>query len=84
MERASLMHLCVASPAAARALYQTQDAAQHACLKDTVVWLNRRSDICHFQGECWYDNTEEAPLVCKKDADSNSDRATESGQQFYP
>jgi hypothetical protein len=78
------MRLCLASPAAAQALYQTQDAAQHACPKDPVVRLNTRSVICHFQGERWYDNTEEGALVCKKDADANRDRATENGQKFYP
>jgi len=83
MVRASLMLLCLASPAAAQALYQTQDAAEHACPKDTVVWLNTRSDIYHFQGERWYDNTDEGACVCKKDADANGDQATENGQWFY-
>ncbi len=80
MVRASLMLLFLASPAAAQAVYQTQDAAQHACPKDTVVWLNTRSNIYHFQGERWYDNTEDGGFVCKNDADANGDRATENGQ----
>jgi hypothetical protein len=68
------------SPAAAQTLYQTQDAAQHACPNDTVVWLNTNSDIYHFQGERWYDNTEDGAFVCEKDADANGDRPTENGQ----
>jgi hypothetical protein len=70
----------LASPAFGQTLYQTQDTAQRACPNDTVVWLNTRSGIYHFQGERYYDNTEEGAFVCETDADANGDRATENGQ----
>jgi hypothetical protein len=80
MVRLVLAFSLISVPAFAQTLYQTQDAAQHACPTDTVVWLNTNSDIYHFQGERWYDNTEEGAFVCEKDADANGDRPTENGQ----
>jgi hypothetical protein len=80
MLRALPLLILFASPAAAQTLYQSQSAAQKACPNDTVVWLNTRSDIYHFQGERWYDHTENGAFVCEKDADSSGDRATENGQ----
>jgi len=80
MVRVLLLLLVFASPATAQTLYQTQDAAQQACPNDTVVWLNTRTGVYHFQGERWYDNTEEGAFVCEKDADANGDRATENGE----
>jgi hypothetical protein len=67
-------------PVAAQTLYSSQDAAQAHCTNDTVVWLNTRSDVYHFQGERWYGNTEEGAYVCEKEADTAGDRATENGQ----
>jgi len=66
--------------AAAQVMYQSQASAQAHCPSDTVVWLNTRTDIYHFQGERWYGNTEEGAYVCEKDADANGDRATKNGQ----
>jgi hypothetical protein len=80
MLRALTMLILFAMPAAAQTLYPSQNSAQKACPNDTVVWLNTRSDIYHFQGERWYDKTEEGAFVCEKDADSNGDRATKNGQ----
>jgi hypothetical protein len=70
----------LASPAMALNLYQTQDSAQVHCHTDTVVWLNTRSGIYHFQGERWYGRTKDGAYVCEKDADAAGDRATENGQ----
>jgi hypothetical protein len=77
---ALVMLLLVASPAYCQTLYQTQDAAQSACPKDVVVWLNTRSGVYHFQGERWYANTEEGAYVCEADANANGDQATRNGQ----
>ena len=71
---------CLPVPAMAQTLYQTQDAAQTHCPTDTVVWLNTRTDVYHFQGERWYDATKQGAFVCEKDADSAGDRPTENGQ----
>lgn len=70
----------LASPAIALNLYQSQDSAQAHCPTDTVVWLNTRSGIYHFQGERWYGRTEHGAYACEKDADAAGDRATENGQ----
>lgn len=66
--------------AEAQALYQSQGSAQAHCPTDTVVWLNTRSGIYHFQGERWYGSTEEGAYVCEKEADAAGDRATKNGQ----
>jgi hypothetical protein len=66
--------------ALAQELFQTQDAAQQHCPSDTVVWLNTRSDIYHFQGERYYGNTEREAYVCEAEADASGDRATENGE----
>ncbi len=80
MIRIAVVYLLLALPASAQTLYDTQDTAQHACPNDIVVWLNTRTDIYHFQGERWYDNTKDGSFVCEKDADNSGDRATENGQ----
>jgi hypothetical protein len=68
------------SSALAQATYQSIQTAQSHCPNDTVVWLNTRSDIYHFQGERWFGNTEEGAYVCERDADANGDRPTKNGQ----
>lgn len=80
MIRATLICFLFASPAFAQAEFQDQQTAQAHCPNDTVVWLNTRTDVYHFQGERWYDNTEEGAFVCEKDADANGDRPTRNGQ----
>lgn len=72
--------LALPLPAIAQTQYQSQDQAQVHCPNDTVVWLNTRTDIYHFQGERWYGNTEEGAYVCEKQADTAGDRATRNGQ----
>jgi hypothetical protein len=67
-------------PVTAQTLYQGQDAAQAHCPSDTVVWLNTRTGVYHFQGERWYGATKQGAYVCEKEADSSGDRATENGQ----
>jgi len=64
MVRASLMPLCVAFQAAAQALYQTQDAAQHA---RKTPWFGSTCalTLTIFKGSR-YDNTEGGGFVRKK------------------
>jgi hypothetical protein len=80
MIRLALIFGLLASPAFAQTEYQDQQTAQSHCPNDTIVWLNTRTDVYHFQGERWYDNTEEGAFVCEKDADANGDRPTKNGQ----
>jgi hypothetical protein len=56
-----------------------QGAQQH-CPSDTVVWLNTRSGIYHFQGERWYGRTKSGAYVCQREADQAGMRATRNGQ----
>jgi hypothetical protein len=60
--------------------FTTQQAAQHHCPADTVVWLNLPTGIYHFQGERWYGRTNHGAFVCKTEADQFGDRATRNGQ----
>jgi hypothetical protein len=71
--------LCVL-PAAAQTLYVSPDAAQAHCPSDTVVWLNTRTDVYHYQGERWYGNTKEGAYVCEREAEVAGDRPTKNGQ----
>ena len=66
--------------AQALSLYQSTEQAQARCPTDTVVWLNTRTGIYHFQGERWYGRTKAGAYVCEKEADASGDRATENGQ----
>jgi hypothetical protein len=70
----------VPMPVVAQNLYTAPETAQTHCPSDTVVWLNTRSGVYHFQGERWYGNTEEGAYVCEKDADDAGDRATRNGE----
>jgi len=80
MIRSSMIFAFFALPAFAQTMYQTQQSAQSHCQNDTVVWLNTRTDVYHFQGERWYANTEQGAYVCERDADANGDRPTRNGQ----
>jgi len=66
--------------AGAQTLYQSQAEAETHCPTDTVVWLNTRTDVYHFQGERWYGATKEGAYVCQKEADAAGDRPTRNGQ----
>jgi hypothetical protein len=61
-------------------LFNTEQAAQEHCPKDTVVWLNTKSGVYHLKGERWYGNTKSGAFVCKMEADQAGDRETENGQ----
>lgn len=76
----ALIVLATPLPVVAQTLYTTSNAAQAHCPNDTVVWLNTRSGVYHFQGERWYGNTEEGAYVCEKEADDAGDRPTRNRQ----
>ena len=65
MVRASLMLLCLASPAAAQALYQTQDAAQHA---RKTPWFGSTHALTFtiFKGSAGTTTPKWAPLSAKR------------------
>jgi hypothetical protein len=75
-----LLILLFATRASAQTLYFSLDAAHVQCRNDTVVWLNTRTDIYHFQGERWYGNTKEGAYVCERQAEAAGDRLTKNGQ----
>jgi len=61
-------------------LFSTEQAAQHHCPSDTVVWLNLPTGIYHFKGQRWYGNTNSGAYVCKQEANHAGDRPTHNGQ----
>jgi hypothetical protein len=69
-----------AIPAFSQTLYDSRQAAHQACPTDTVVCFNTRSGIYHFQGEQYYDNTEQGAFVSEQDAKNNGGRTAENGQ----
>jgi hypothetical protein len=60
--------------------FQSEQAAKQHCPKDTVVWVNTRTGVYHFQGQRWYGNTQQGAYECRKEADVEGDRATRNGQ----
>jgi hypothetical protein len=61
-------------------LFDSEDAAQAHCPRDTVVWLNIPSGIYHYKGERWYGRTKHGAYTCEKEAIAAGDRASENGQ----
>jgi hypothetical protein len=61
-------------------LFNTEDAAQSHCPRDTVVWLNIPSGIYHYKGERWYGRTKHGAYACEKEAVAVGDRASLNGQ----
>jgi hypothetical protein len=61
-------------------LFNSEDAAQAHCPRDTVVWLNIPSGIYHYKGERWYGRTKHGAYACEKEAIAAGDRASENGQ----
>jgi hypothetical protein len=80
MIRLTIMLSVIAFPAVGQTFYQSAEAAQMRCPSDTIVWLNTRTDVYHFEGERWYGNTKDGAYVCKKQADNAGDRQTKNGQ----
>jgi hypothetical protein len=64
----------------ALAQFESENAAQRHCPKDTVVWLNTNSGIYHEKGMRWYGRTREGAYVCRAEADAAGDRDTRNGQ----
>ncbi len=60
--------------------FNTEGEAAKHCLKDTVVWLNLPTMICHYKGEPWYGNTKHGAYVCDKEAAAQGARATRNGE----
>jgi hypothetical protein len=48
--------------------YETEAQAAAHCPGDTVVWLNTRSGIYHFQGTRSYGNTIAGAYMCERDS----------------
>ena len=69
------------SPAMASSLaeFTSQAQAQQYCPADTVVWLNTKSGIYHYQGSRWYAATEHGAYVCEKEAIAAGMRASKNG-----
>jgi hypothetical protein len=60
--------------------FGSEQAAQHHCPGDTVVWLNLPTGIYHLKGQRWYGRTKDGAYVCRKEADSDGDRQDLNGQ----
>lgn len=69
------------TPAMASSLpeFASQAQAQQHCPADTVVWLNTKSGIYHYQGSRWYASTEHGTYVCEKEAIAAGMRASKNG-----
>lgn len=59
--------------------FASQTQAQQHCPADTVVWLNTKSGIYHYQGSRWYGATKHGVYVCEKEAVAAGMRASENG-----
>jgi hypothetical protein len=55
--------------------FRSEEAAQHHCPADRVVWLNTSSSNYHLKGDSWYGHTERGAYVCKAEADKDGVRA---------
>jgi hypothetical protein len=76
----AMLTVLFAPTASALDRFSTQSAAQHHCLRDTVVWLNIPTGIWHYQGERWYGRTRDGADVCEGAAARAGDREAENGQ----
>lgn len=48
--------------------FKTEQAAQHHCPRDTVVWLNTYSGIWHYKSAKYWMNTKYGAFVCESEA----------------
>ena len=46
------------------ATFQSEQAAQSHCPKDTMAWLNIPTGIMHYKGQRWYGRTDEEWRIC--------------------
>jgi hypothetical protein len=58
--------------------YETEAQAAAHCPRDTVVWLNTRSGIYHFQGTRNYGNTHAGAYMCERDSLRDGMRAAKN------
>lgn len=78
-----LVTLCLALALSASATpqrFQSEQAAQQHCPKDTVVWVNTKTGVYHFKGQRWYAATKSGAFECRTEANTEGDRATHNGQ----
>jgi hypothetical protein len=59
--------------------FTSQAQAQQHCPVDTVVWLNTKSDVYHYQGSRWYGDTKHGAYVCEREAIAAGMRASKNG-----
>jgi hypothetical protein len=67
----------VAAPSGANQ-FANEAQAKARCPTDTVVWVNEKSKIYHFNGHKDYGNTKEGTYMCEKDATAAGDRAAKN------
>jgi hypothetical protein len=58
--------------------YDTEAQAEAHCPRDTVVWLNTRSGIYHFQGTSNYGNTVAGAYMCERESLRDGMRAAKN------
>ena len=66
------------SPSRSADQYVTEAQAAANCPGDTVVWLNTRSGIYHFQGTRSYGNTVAGAYMCERDSLRDGMRAAKN------
>lgn len=59
--------------------FKTEQAAQHHCPRDTVVWLNTYSGIWHYKGAKYWMNTKYGAFACEDEARKLGMRASRDG-----
>src|SRR5689334_22928321 len=58
--------------------FDTEAAAKAHCPSDTVVWVNLKSKIYHFNGHADYGHTKSGTFMCEKDATAGGFRAAKN------
>jgi hypothetical protein len=50
------------------------------CPGDTIVWINTKSHVYHYEGERYFGSTQQGKFICEKAAVKEGDRPTRDGQ----
>jgi hypothetical protein len=62
------------------ARFPTEQQAKSYCPDDTIVWLNNKTGIYHYQGAKYYGSGKVGAYVCQREADRAGDRPSPNGR----
>ena len=60
--------------------FSTEEAAEHSCPDDVIVWVNKETSVYHYPGRRWYGRTKDGAYMCESSRDRVGAHPAANGQ----